>query len=62
VIEMAMMIEAQALDLYMRYADKTGNEEAEGLLHQLAQEEKNHLKLLGRLMNRKIVSDSPADT
>ena len=60
VIEAAMMIEAQALDVYMRYADKTGNEEAERLLPQLAQEEKSHLKLLGRLMDRKIVSNAAA--
>jgi rubrerythrin len=56
-----MMIEAQALDLYMRYADKTDNEEAEKLLQRLAQEEKSHLKLLGRLMDRKIVKDVPDD-
>lgn len=61
VIEAAMMIEAQALDLYMRYADKAGNEEAGKLLQRLAQEEKAHLKLLGRLMDRKIVSSAPDD-
>ncbi len=55
VVETAMMIEAQALDLYMRYADKVDNEEAVKLLHQLADEEKGHLKILGRLMDRKIV-------
>jgi rubrerythrin len=59
VIEAAMMIEAQALDLYMRYADTTGNDEAQKLLERLAQEEKNHLKLLGRLMDKKIVSRPP---
>jgi rhodanese-related sulfurtransferase/rubrerythrin len=61
IIEAAMMIEAQALDLYMRYADKTDNEEAKKLLHRLAREEKSHLKLLGRLMDRKIVSGTPDD-
>jgi rhodanese-related sulfurtransferase/rubrerythrin len=60
-IEAAMMIEAQALDLYMRYADKTDNEEAKKLFHRLAQEEKSHLKLLGRLMDRRIVSGSPGE-
>ncbi len=61
VVEMAMMIEAQALDLYMRYADKADNEEAVKLLHQLGEEEKNHLKVLGRLMDRKIVSGNSDD-
>jgi rhodanese-related sulfurtransferase/rubrerythrin len=62
VIETAMMIEAQALDLYMRYADKAENEEARKLLHKLAQEEKGHLKLLGRLMEKRIVSGSPGES
>jgi rhodanese-related sulfurtransferase/rubrerythrin len=61
VIEAAMMIEAQALDLYMRYADKTDNDEAEKVLHRLAQEEKSHLRLLGRLMDRKIVKGTSED-
>jgi len=61
VVETAMMIEAQALDLYMRYADKADNAEAVKLLHQLAEEEKIHLKVLGRLMDRKIVSDNSGD-
>jgi rhodanese-related sulfurtransferase/rubrerythrin len=58
IVEAAMMIEAQALDLYMRYADKAGREEAVRLLHQLAEEEKSHLKILARLMDRKIVGDA----
>jgi len=61
VVEMAMMIEAQALDLYMRYADKADDEEVVKLLHRLAEEEKSHLKVLGRLMDRKIVSGNPDD-
>ncbi len=54
-VEAAMMIEAQALDLYMRYAEKAKKDEAAMLLQELAQEEKAHLKVLGRLMDRKIV-------
>lgn len=57
IVEAAMMIEAQALDLYMRYADKAESEEAVKLLHQLANEEKDHLKVLARLMDRKIVGN-----
>lgn len=54
-VEAAMMFEAQAIDLYMRYCEKAKKSESIGMLQQLAQEEKNHLKLLGKLMVRKIV-------
>ena len=54
-LEAAMMFEAQALDLYMRFALKTEGGASIELLHTLAQEEKNHLKILGKLMDRKIV-------
>jgi len=54
-LEAAMMFEAQALDLYMRFALKAEGGASIELLHTLAQEEKNHLKLLGKLMDRKIL-------
>jgi rhodanese-related sulfurtransferase/rubrerythrin len=57
-LEAAMMFEAQALDLYMRFALKAEGGASMELLHTLAQEEKHHLKLLGKLMDRKIVDDS----
>lgn len=56
-LEAAMMFEAQALDLYMRYSAKAGRNESIELLKKLAQEEKNHLKLLGKLMVRKIIDE-----
>jgi len=54
-VEAAMIFEAQAIDLYLRYSEKAKKTESIGMLQQLAQEEKNHLKLLGKLMVRKIV-------
>ena len=54
-VEAAMMFEVQALDLYMRYSEKAEKSESIELLHQLAQEEKSHLRLLGKLMVRKII-------
>lgn len=48
VLEMAMSLETQALDLYLRLARKASREEARGALVQLAQEEKAHLTALGR--------------
>ncbi len=49
-LEAAMMFEAQALDLYMRCAERVSFEKAVTVLHQLAQEEKSHLKTLAKLM------------
>jgi rhodanese-related sulfurtransferase/rubrerythrin len=57
-LEAAMMFEAQALDLYMRFALRAKGGASMELLHTLAQEEKNHLKILGKLMDRKIVDQS----
>ncbi len=52
VVEAGMMFEAQAMDLYSRYAAKAGSEESRELLTRLAQEEKGHLKALGNLLDR----------
>ncbi len=49
VLDMAMMIETQALDLYMRYADRSKDKETGNVLHSIADEEKAHLKSLGHL-------------
>jgi hypothetical protein len=43
--------------LYMRFALKAEGGASIELLHTLAQEEKNHLKILGKLMDRKIVDE-----
>lgn len=47
---LAMAIEAQALDLYHRTAEKTPDAEGRRVLTQIAQEEQAHLKLLGDLL------------
>ena len=51
VISMAMSIEAQALDLYMRAAAWTVNDENRVILEQIASEEKTHLERLGQLLD-----------
>ena len=51
VISLAMSIEAQALDLYMRAANWTQNEENRAILEQIASEEKTHLARLGQLLD-----------
>lgn len=50
IISLAMSIEAQALDLYQRAADKAGNEKSRAFLQQMAGEETAHLRQLGTLM------------
>lgn len=55
-LEAAMIFEAQALDLYMRYSTKAATGSSAEILHWLAQEEKGHLKTLGRLMERDIAT------
>lgn len=54
VIELAMMLETQALDLYLRFAHKSINAETKEVLFRIAQEEKSHLVALGTLLEEKI--------
>ena len=54
ILNIAMMIEAQALDLYLRYSDSSKADKTRTLLYDIAEEEKAHLATLGRLMDRKI--------
>ena len=51
VVSLAMSIEAQALDLYMRSAEWTQNDENRAILEQIASEEKTHLARLGELLD-----------
>ena len=50
-LDLSMMLETQALDLYMRFARKSENEAARKILYRIADEEKAHLAALGRLRN-----------
>jgi len=54
VLNIAMMLETQALDLYMRYSEKAKDEKSKTVLYDIAEEEKAHLASLGRLMEEKI--------
>lgn len=53
ILELAMMLETQALDLYLRFAEKSREEGTKQVLFKLADEEKVHLKTLGRLLDEK---------
>jgi rubrerythrin len=50
VVAMAMTIEAQALDLYMRQSRKLDDHVSRDILQGLANDEKAHLAALGKLM------------
>jgi rubrerythrin len=53
VLNMAMMLESQAMDLYMRYSEKATDEKSKTVLYDIAEEEKAHLKALGHLMEQR---------
>jgi rhodanese-related sulfurtransferase/rubrerythrin len=54
VLELAMMLETQALDLYLRFAEKSTNTQTRDALFTIADEEKAHLNSLGGLLEQKI--------
>jgi rubrerythrin len=49
-LSLAMMLEAQALDLYTRYAQKVEDVQSRSVLHDIAEDEKGHLTALGGLL------------
>jgi rhodanese-related sulfurtransferase/rubrerythrin len=53
-LELAMMIETQALDLYLRMAAESRNEVTKSVLLRIGDEEKAHLGLLGRYMDERL--------
>ena len=53
VLDLAMMLETQALDLYMRFAENSTNAQTRDVLFTVADEEKAHLQSLGRLLEEK---------
>lgn len=52
ILDIAMMLETQALDLYLRYSQKVTDPEGKKILLNIADEEKAHLKALGKLMEK----------
>jgi sulfur-carrier protein adenylyltransferase/sulfurtransferase len=53
-LDIAMMLETQALDLYGRFAERTEVVATKDFLLQVAQEEKVHLNMLGQLLEEKV--------
>jgi rhodanese-related sulfurtransferase/rubrerythrin len=54
VVSMAMGIEAQALDLYQRASEKASDAQGKAFLLQIADEERAHIKELGKLFESEV--------
>jgi sulfur-carrier protein adenylyltransferase/sulfurtransferase len=54
IVSIAISIEGQAMDLYMRAAAKSSDDEGRRMLTQMADEEKTHMALLGDLLDEVI--------
>ena len=54
VLDLAMMLETQSLDLYLRLARRSANPLAQTILLTIADEEKSHLSRLGELLAEKL--------
>jgi sulfur-carrier protein adenylyltransferase/sulfurtransferase len=54
VLDLAMMLEAQSLDLYLRFVERCEEAETREVLYRLAEEEKEHLARLGQLLEEKL--------
>jgi rubrerythrin len=50
-LSVAMMLEAQALDLYLRYSQKSTDQSCKEIFYTISEQEKAHLASLGRLMD-----------
>ena len=50
VIDVAMMVETQALDIYLRMATESSNPATREVLFEIAEEEKAHLRALGSVL------------
>lgn len=54
VLMLAMMLETQALDLYLRFSEKSTNDQTKKILFEVSEEEKTHLSALGKLIQEKV--------
>lgn len=59
-LDIAMMIETQALDLYLRMANESTNPVTRKVLFHIGDEEKAHLAMLGQFLERQSGSRQPS--
>ncbi len=55
-LQLAMSLETDSLDLYLRMALKSKREETKAVFHTLAEDEKTHIRRLGDLLRAKLHS------
>lgn len=55
-LQLAMSLETDALDLYLRMAVKSRDEKTKAVFYTLANDEKTHLRSLGNLLRGKLVA------
>jgi rubrerythrin len=52
ILNMAMSLETQSLDLYLRYSQKSEDSQTKEVLYKLGDEEKAHLSSLGEMLEK----------
>ncbi len=52
IISLAMMLETQALDLYLRYSRRMEGQTSRDVLYELSEQEKKHIQILGKLLEK----------
>ena len=58
VLDVAMTLEGQALDLYLRYSFQSKDEKTKNVLYDISEEEKKHLRMLGEIKEKQVASSS----
>ncbi len=56
VLSLALAIEAQALDLYLRAADRSSSVKTRRVLQKIADEERNHIAYLGKYIDESLTA------
>jgi rhodanese-related sulfurtransferase/rubrerythrin len=53
-LSLALMLESQALDLYLRFSDRVSDPLSKNALYKIADEEKSHLSVVAKMLERQI--------
>jgi sulfur-carrier protein adenylyltransferase/sulfurtransferase len=53
-LSLALMLESQALDLYLRFSDRVSDSLSKNVLYKIADEEKSHLSVVAKMLEKHI--------
>ncbi|MGB5992654.1 MAG: ferritin family protein, partial [Desulfobacterales bacterium] len=53
-LSLALMLESQALDLYLRFSDRVSDPLSKNALYKIADEEKSHLSVVAKMLEKHI--------